>query len=183
MVFCLATFLVSLVFMQAMSTFPLYLEARGFQTDDYGTIIALNGLLIVFLQLPLTAVLTRRHRGKVVATGAVVLALGFGLMGLCATTWHFALAVAVWTCGEMMMAPFHPAIISDLAPIRLRARYMGVSTMAFSMGGMLGPPIGGEILGHPRLGGPWLWTGTFALGMTAAILFFIVRRQIAEKRD
>lgn len=186
MVFCLGTLLIGLVFMQAMSTFPLYLEQLGFSADDYGSVIALNGLLIVCLQLPLTTLLSRRHRGMVVVAGAIVLSIGFGLIGVAgptATIWQFAFTVIIWTMGEIMMAPFVPAIVSDLAPTRLRARYMGVSNTAFSSGGMLGPPIGGEILGHPKLGGPYLWTGTFLVAMVGALLFFSVRRQIAEKRN
>jgi MFS family permease len=113
----------------------------------------------------------------------MILALGFGLTGFAVGLWQFAATVVIWTLGEMMMAPFNPAIVSDLAPTRLRARYMGVSNMAFATGGMLGPPIGGQILGHPALGGRTLWTGTFLAAMLAAVLYFSVRRRLAVEQD
>ncbi|MBN2563612.1 MAG: MFS transporter [Phycisphaerae bacterium] len=183
-IYCLATFLLALVFMQALSTFPLYLEHLGFTAKDYGSkVIFLNGLLIVCLQLPLTSFLKRFDRGTIVVAGAVVQAVGFGLIGLAATLWQFALTVVVWTMGEMMMAPFSFAIVSDFAPTPLRARYMGVFNMSFSSSMMLGAPIGGEVLGHPRLGGPYLWAGSFLVAMVATLLYFSVRRHVGGKTE
>ncbi len=182
-VFCLGTFLVGLVFMQSICTLPIYLEGMGFQPHVYGSLIAVNGLMIVCCQLPLTSLLGRYHRGGVLTLGAAILAVGFGLTAGAGALWHFALTIVIWTVGEMMMAPFSPAIVSDLAPISLRARYMGVSTMAFSGAAVVAAPLGGVILGHPGLGGVWLWVGTFVAGMTAAALFFSVRRQLAVRPD
>ncbi len=182
-VFCLATFLIALVFMQSLSTLPLYLEQRGFQPDDYGTIIALNGLLIVLLQLPLTAFLTRFDRGNVMVLGAVFNAVGFGLIALAVTLWQFALTIVVWTLGEIMAAPYSQAIVSDLAPTRLRARYMGVFTMSISSAIMFAAPLGGAILTNENLGGRYLWSGAAVVAMISAALFFSVRRHITQKHD
>src|SRR5262249_39778780 len=63
--FCLATLLIAMVYMQAMSTLPLYLLSRGIDLVYYGRIISLNGLLIVCLQLPLTALVHGRDRFRV----------------------------------------------------------------------------------------------------------------------
>lgn len=182
-VFCLGTFLTALVFMQALSTFPLHLEDLGFTADDYGSIIALNGLLIVVFQLPLTTLLGRFNRGSVMAAGAVCNAIGFGLIGLATTLWQFALTIVVWTVGEIMMAPYGPAIVSDLAPTRLRARYMGVFTMSFSSALMFAAPLGGAVLGHPNLGGRCLWAAAFVIAMVAALLYFSIRRRITARPD
>jgi len=182
-IFCLGTFLAALVFMQAMSTFPLYMKWFGFSPGEYGMVIALNGILIVCLQLPLTTLFNRYNRAFVVVVGAILQATGFGLICWAVSLWHFALTVVLSTVGEMMMAPYSPAIVSDLAPTRLRARYMGVFTMSFSSSMMFSAPIGGEILNHPGLGGQWLWRGSFVVGIVAAGLYFSVRRHIVQKRD
>ena len=182
-VFCLATFLIALVFMQSLSTLPLYIEQRGFQPHDYGKIIALNGLLIVLLQLPLTAFLARFGRGNVMVVGAVLNAVGFALTALAVTLSHFALTIVIWTLGEIMAAPYSHAIVSDLAPTRLRARYMGVFTMSFSSAVMFAAPIGGAILASENLGGRYLWSGAGVVAMISAALFFSVRRHVTQKRD
>ncbi|MFH1418191.1 MAG: MFS transporter [Planctomycetota bacterium] len=182
-VFCLATFLIALVFMQSLSTLPLYIEQRGFQPHDYGKIIALNGLLIVLLQLPLTAFLARFRRGNVMVVGALLNAVGFGLTALAVNLSHFALTIVIWTLGEIMAAPYSHAIVSDLAPARLRARYMGVFTMSFSSAVMFAAPIGGAILASEDLGGRYLWSGAGVVAMISAALFFSVRRHVTQKRD
>lgn len=180
LVFCVGNFFIALVFMQAMTTFPVYLELKGFTSDDYGTVIALNGLLIVLLQLPLTSVLNRFHRGSVVVAATVLNAVGFGLTGTADTLWQFALTIVIWTMGEMSMAPYGPAIVSDFAPASLRARYMGVYGMSFSSAMMLAAPLGGEILGRPSLGGWVLWLSAFVLSMIAAMLYLSIRRHLAR---
>ncbi len=179
-VFCLATFLIALVFMQSLSTLPLYIEQCGFQPGDYGKIIALNGLLIVLLQLPLTTVLTRFRRGNVMVVGALLNAVGFSLTALAVTLSHFALTIVVWTIGEIMAAPYSHAIVSDLAPTRLRARYMGVFTMSFSSAVMFAAPIGGAILASENLGGRSLWFGAGVVAVFSAGLFFSIRCRVSQ---
>lgn len=171
-----ASFFLAIVYMQAMSTFPLYLRDLGFATETYGTVIALNGLLIVVLQLPVTSLLTRRHRGNMVILSAVLIAAGFGATGLAVTAWGFALTVLIWTCGEIVHAPLMSAIVSDLAPTQLRARYMGAYSMSFSMAMMLGAPIGGLVL--TRFGGAALWGGCAAVGILSALLYAVVRTRV-----
>jgi MFS family permease len=182
-IFSLGTFMIGLVFIQALSTFPLHLKGLGFTTDEYGMVIALNGLLIVGLQLPLTPFLSRFHRGKVMVLGATMMALGFGLISLAATLGQFALTVAIWTLGELTMAPFTFAIVSDLAPLRMRGRYMGVCNMSFAGGIMLGAPIGGEILGRPGLGPTCLWLAACSAALAAAVLFLSIRNRLARKQE
>ena len=154
--YCGSSFLLMLMFMQAFSTFPLYLKRLGFDADVYGRIIAVNGILIVLLQIPTTGLVSRFNRGWMIVASAVVTGIGFGLHGVAASAWAFAVAVVVWTFGEMMNAPLMSAIISDLAPVDLRARYMGVYSMSFSLALLLGAPAGGWILVH--FGGGALWT-------------------------
>lgn len=173
---CLAAFLIAIVFMQSMSTFPLYLEQHGFRPATYGRIIAVNGWLIVFLQVPLTAwLLPFKRSGKLVAA-AMLTGIGIGLQGLAAAPWQFAAAVAIWTVGEIVQAPLLGPIIADLAPIDLRGRYMGVFGMSYSGANMLGAPLGGLIL--KRLGGGPVWVGCTVLATLAAIIYWRIGPRI-----
>ncbi len=179
MIFCTACLCIGLTYMQSISTFPIYLGGLGFEADRYGQIIALNGVMIVVLQLPLTALLNRFNRASVVVWSAVLTGVGFGLIGWAASLLQFAATVVVWTAGEMMAAAFMSAIVSDLAPVHLRARYMGVFTMCHSSAMMLGAPLGGAVL--DRLGGAYLWGGSLAIGLLAALLFLSIHRQMAPR--
>ena len=81
--------------------------------------------------------------------------------------------------GEIMIAPFSYSIVSDLAPVAYRARYLGVFTMFFASANMLGAPLGGWMLSSG--GGSYLWSGTLVLGLLAATLFATIHRHIAAK--
>ena len=174
--FCLGSFCVALVYMQALSTLPLHLLNQGIAPDTYGKIIALNGMMIVVLQLPMTSFINRFDRATVMIWGALLTAAGFGLTGLAVTPGHFALTIVVWTLGEIMQAPLSPAIVTDLAPTHLRGRYMGAFTMSFSSAMMIGAPIGGFVL--ERYGGGGIWGGSFAVALVAALLYGSVRRHL-----
>ncbi len=174
--FCLGTLFVSFVFMQAMSTFPLYLRELSYGPEVYGRIIALNGLLVVLFQVPMTHLVNRFNRAHVIVLASLVTAIGFGLNGLASTPVVFALIVVVWTAGELMQSPLVPSIVSDLAPPALRARYFGLLSMCFSGGTLVAAPLGGWVL--VRFGGGWLWGGCVLVGMCSAALYFSVRDRL-----
>ena len=144
-------------------------------------IIAINGLMIVCFQLPTISFVNRFNRATMLVWGTVLMAVGFGLNELADVVWHFAMIIVIWTCGEMMMAPIMPAIVSDLSPIHLRGRYMGVFTMCHSAALMIGVPIGGVVLA--RLGSTYIWAGCFALALLGGLLFWSVRRDIGLIRE
>ena len=109
------------------------------------------------------------------------MAVGFGLNDFSVTVWHFVLAIVIWTCGEMMMAPIMPTIVSDLAPIHLRGRYMGMFMMCHSAALMVGVPVGGVVLA--RLGSTYLWGGCFALALLGGLVYWAVRHDIDLVRE
>jgi len=172
----LASFLLTVMYMQSFSTFPLYLQTLGIREDVYGRIIALNGIMIVVLQLPVTSIITRLPRGPMVSLSAVVTAIGFGLMAPAVAVWHFVATTAIWTLGEIMNAPLMYSIVSDLAPVRLRARYMGAFGVCFSGAMMIGAPVGGAVMSS--FGGKWLWGGSALIGLLAAAVYWGMRRHI-----
>ena len=176
LMFCVATFVLSVMYMQSISTFPIFLSERGIGARTYGLIMALNGALIVFLQLPLTSFVTRFHRGWMMALSAIIVGSGFALFGVASAPWHFALAVVVWTMGEMIGFPLSSAIVSDLAPQQFRARYMGVFMMSFSSSMIVGAPLGGLVL--RQLGGATLWGLCGLLGIAAALVHVALRRRL-----
>ncbi len=176
LVFCCATFILAVMYMQSFTTFPIYLGERGIGARTYGLIMSLNGALIVLMQLPITSLVPRYHRGWMITLSAIITGAGFALFGVAAAPWHYALAVMVWTMGEMMGSPLSSAIVSDLAPQRFRARYMGVFTMSFSSSMIVGAPLGGLIL--RELGGGWLWVSCGFLGLASALAFASVRSRL-----
>ena len=83
----------------------------------------------------------------------------------------FLLASAVITFGEMIFFPTQQAIVARLAPEELRARYMAVAGIAFSLPDIFGPMLGGYLLDNfdPNL--IWYLGGTVCLVGAFGYLF------------
>ncbi len=170
--FCLATTALGLVFSQALSTFPLYLDSLGLDAEVYGRIMAVNGILIVLLQIPTTSFLARFPRGPVMVIGASFYVVGFGLKAGINTAPLFVVAVFIWTLGEIILAPLQPAVVVDMAPTPLRARYFGAYNLTFAVALILGAPLGGLVL--QRWGGSTLFAASGVVGVVAVALYLSI---------
>jgi MFS family permease len=174
LLFCAATFLVAMVLMQCMSTLPIFLRQSGLSHLEFGLLMSINGIMIFLFQLPVTHWLSRFSAMKIMTVGGMLIGIGFGLCAIpsgmiSGGMGFFALTVLVWTLGEILQAPFYQAIVTDLAPQRLRASYLGVFGLSFSLALTIGAPLGGWIL--RTQGATTLWLGAFSIAMVAAGLF------------
>ncbi len=79
--------------------------------------------------------------------------------------------IIIWTLGEIIQAPFKQAIVADMAPRNLRARYQGVFSMSGAVAMAIGPPAGGEILS--RFGSASVW-GTAACVMILSFTIYCI---------
>ena len=140
---------------------------------SYGALIALNGLLIVVLQ-PLVLRLVERFRPlRVMAAGSWLIGVGFFLTAFCATRWHFALAIAVWTLGEILHASTVTAVLAALAKKSQRARYQGLYGLCWSASAFA--PAAGAML-FQRSGATMLWTTCLLAGAVAAAIELAIDR-------
>lgn len=173
-----AAMLTSLVFMQAFSTLPIYISQLGYTKQEVGLLISANGILIVFLQLPVTHVLNRYHRVLVILTGEILIAVGFVLTAFAVTAPLLLTTIIIWTLGEVVQAAFKQSLVADLAPVALRARYMGVFSLSHALGFAIGAPLGGQILS--RWGPTVLWPICFVITMIAAGVYWLIHVRIAH---
>ncbi len=178
---CAANVLIGVVYLQSMSTLPLYLTQLGIGGDAYGRIIGVNGLLIVIGQIFVTRAVAHREPCRMLALAALIVGTGFGLHIFARAEWHFELAVVVWTLGEMLQAPLVSPLVARIAPPALRARYMGVMGLSFSGANAIGAPLGGYILTHA--GGVVLWAATVLVAWSAAILYALLRSVMRTQQD
>src|SRR5213075_691170 len=79
LVFVLLSVLTLLVFMQHIAALPIEISHRGVPRAWLGFILGLNGIVIVLVQPFLAPVLGRYNRSRVLAAGACLLGLGFGV--------------------------------------------------------------------------------------------------------
>ena len=125
----------------------------GVTETGIGLIFLANTLVIVLAQFPLSKALEGRRR---MASLAVMCALwaaawiivfvgGLRLETVAAAA-AFGLAAIVFGLGECFQGPVQAALVADLAPPRLRGRYMAVSTISWDIGFIVGPAVGGFVL-------------------------------------
>lgn len=169
LLFCLATLLVNVTYMQSHTTLPLYMKGLGLTPQQYGLVVSVNAFLVVCLQIPLTTVTGRLPREAMLVVSSLFMAAGFGLTGLATTPLLLAGTVVVWTIGELLQAPYLSTVVADLAPPELRGTYMGVLTLSFASALMVGAPLGGVVL--ERFGPGALWAASAGIAVAGAALY------------
>jgi MFS family permease len=177
--FCLATFLISLVFMQCMSTLPIYIRESGYTNLQFGLLMSINGILIFVLQLPMTHYLSRFNAMSVVLVGGVLVTIGFGMTGLGIGFLFLTLTICIWTLGEILQSPFKHAIITQLAPVQMRGRYLGIYSMSYALALTIGAPAGGEIL--TRLGPQRLWAVAAVVATLSVVVYALIHRGVSSR--
>lgn len=151
---------------ESLGMLPLAMRADGLSMSGYGSVIAVNGVIIVLGQLFVPRLLAGRDRSRTLAVAAVIIGAGFGLVAFADSLWMYALTVAVWTVGEMLMSPSNASLIADLAPASMRGRYQGVHSLGYSVATFAAPVLAGLTLQYA--GQYALWGGCFVLGLLVA---------------
>ena len=181
LIFSLITLFFGIIYMQGNVTLPLDMQAHGLGPRDYGVAIAVNGLLIILVTIPVSNLAVKWPRFETVAASAALLGLGFGFTALATNLPLFALSVVLWTLGEIAATSVGPTIIADLSPVELRGLYQGIFGAAWGLSFFIGPLAGGWIYDH--WGSDALWVGCLILGIVIAFCYLALsapaRRQIA----
>ncbi|MFD0594796.1 MFS transporter [Catellatospora coxensis] len=154
------------IIIESCKLIPIAMHQRGLDAADYGTVIAVNGIMIVVFQLFVPKLLAGRNRSRVLALSALLVGLGMGATAIAGTVPALMLTVVVWTAGEMLNAPVNGTLIADLSQPAMRGRYQGVASMGFTAANFVAPVFGGMLLDHaPPM---TLWLVLAALGVVVA---------------
>lgn len=159
------TVLANLVLFQAQTTLPLWVHRQGLSTAGYGLLLALNSGLILALQLPATRLAARWRPEHVIAVTSVITGAGFGLLALAHTAALLALAVTVWSLGELAQWPVAAAYTTSLAAPGMTGHYAGARSLCYGTALLLAP-LAGTALYH--LSPALLWSACVAVGICAA---------------
>lgn len=157
----------ALIFTQFNTSFGLEVARRGFDTTVYGTLLSMNGLMVILFELPLTTLTLRYPPRKVMAFGYLLLGGGFALNAMGSHLSVLYGAMAIFTVGEMIAMPTQSAYVAQLAPSHLRGRYSGAMSMAWSGAAMIGPAGGMWIFSRQP---STLWACCGILGVLAALV-------------
>jgi MFS family permease len=169
LMFLLSSLVISFVYFQGQTaSLPLHVvRVSGLPPSDFGLLLALNGILVVLLELPISSVTMHRPPKQMIALGFLLVGLGFGLTATARTLPALLFTVAIWTLGEMVAAPVGYAYVADIAPEHLRGRYQGLYGVFWGTGSVTGPAIGTWLLAQ-SVTAFWFLCGI--LGLVAALL-------------
>jgi len=144
LVICYATCFFQLFTMQPL----FYKTVWHFNERLIGLIMALNGLLIVFIEMVLIHNLEgRRHILKYIRVGVLLVGVGFVLLNkLPPVLWSGILAMLFITFGEMMSMPFMNSFWIVRTNDHNRGEYAALYTMAWSTAQVLAPTLGSAII-------------------------------------
>jgi MFS family permease len=171
--FLIASVCMASVDFQMGSTVALHVKGLGFPSSTYGMLISFNGVLIVLFELAITAWVQRFRPQPAIAIGYVFAGVGFALTGVAHTIPALAGTVVLWTIGEMVSSPAASAYAIELAPEKYRGRYMGIWVLTWSIGMIVGPPLGSMLFAHnPAL----LWIACLVVGTAGAAFVMIKTR-------
>ncbi|MFF5255044.1 MDR family MFS transporter [Streptomyces leeuwenhoekii] len=174
------SFLVALIFQQGSVGLPVAMGQAGFTPADYGLAVAVNGVLIVALQIPVTRFIEHRDPRRLLVVSSLVAGYGFGLTAFAGSVGVFALTVCVWTLAEIVNAPTQTGLVVRLSPARGRGRYQGMYTMSWSVAALVAPVMSGFVI--DRFGAAWLWGLCAVIGTAAGAGYAVLMRRLpAEK--
>ena len=172
----------TMVYAQMNTTLPVYLK-QGFGVSEswYGLLMSLNAAMVVLFQFPLTHWLSRYARGKMMALGMLLFAVGFGMFGFVSVLPLFFLAQAIWTTGEMVASPVAQAFVADAAPVERRGIYMGFYGLMWGVGYGLGPLFGGLVMDQGN--GRVIWYAAIGINLAVMLGFLIFNRRMQARLE
>jgi MFS family permease len=161
--FSFITLFFGIIYMQGNVTLPLDMQSHGLGPEKYGLAIAVNGILIVMLTIPISNMAVKWPRFETISIAVIFSAIGFGFTAFANTFILFVVSIIIWTIGEIAATSVAPSIIADLAPVELRGLYQGIFGSAWGLSFFIGPILGSWV--YQSFGAATLWGGCFLLGL------------------
>ncbi len=161
-VICAALYLV--VFMQLFSIVPLFFkQILHMNESTIGSLMALNGVIIVFVEMALVYSLEQQKRSKIslIVTGVVLTAVSYVVLAL--TNWLYfsnmtiaLLFIVVGTLSEMLAIPFIQSFTVERSSPATRGQYLALYAMGGALAQTMAPALGSQLVAHLGFSTHWL---------------------------
>ncbi|MCL5786166.1 MAG: MFS transporter [Candidatus Thermoplasmatota archaeon] len=175
--FGFGTLLLMMVSSQFLVTFPLFShEALGINTYQLGIIYAVNGLVVVVGQAPLTKLFSGRSDLFLMGLGAAFYSIGYLLVGYSTGFLDLVFDMIIITVGEDLVSPALNTVVSRIAPKDKLARYMGFSSMMNQIARSISPSVGSYFLAIYSFNGPRTWISISTFGLFAVMVLYYFAR-------
>lgn len=151
-------------------------ENFSISEDRFGLIIGTNAAMVVLFQYGVTRKSAQYSPLPILSGGGLLYMAGMLVFALSRSFPAFLLGMIIFTCGEMLLVPTATALIANMAPPDMRARYMGVFSLSFRVAQGIGPVMGGLLSDHIAPAATW-YGGMVCGALSAAGFLFLYGRQ------
>jgi MFS family permease len=167
-------FLLSLGFSGMQGTFALFTQVKfNWGPTEVGYIFAMIGVIAIITQVKILSVVTAKlGEYQTLVTSVVILALGFGIIGLTGYLPLFLVGNALIPLGNSLANPTLTAIASESIPKEEYGETLGLLQSSGSLGRIFGPVLAAEIFQRFNHNAPML---------VSSIIFLLVAILVIPK--
>lgn len=167
LVFVVLNTLFAICFFQTFTTIPIYFKQDlGLVENQIGMVMAVNGLIIAFLEMVVVHRLESRGRNIMdyIMVGTFLVALGFIALNILPGMLSLAYVyIILITIGEMIGMPFMNTFWINRATPANRGQYAGLFTISWAIAQITGPGLGGLIADKAGFNTLWWVIGGICL--------------------
>jgi len=176
----------SYCFAQIWVTLPVLLrDVHDVPPQRWALLLSAYSIASAVLQYPVVRALRSRDSIGLISVGCLLIGGSLCAIAFLPGGWVTVLLMLSLSVGVVLFMPLMPTVVSHMAPVDLRGRYMGLWTLVYVAGYGLGPLLGGRALDTLGPQGAYLVVGLVgALGAALfAALAVIVRRRDARRAE
>jgi MFS family permease len=154
---------------------PVFLnEERGLGVAAWGALFSINPVLVTLFQYPVARWAGRRDPRRVLAVGALLYGGSLALLLPSDALWVLALAVVVFTAGEIVSEPVVSTVAANLAPSHLRGTYQSFVNLSLEVAWAPASIVGLWLIGRGQ--GELLLAVAPGVAAAAALVFLLLPR-------
>ena len=173
MLFCLGILIVYTMSSQVFVLLTNYLKENfAIAETQSGIIMAVNAMMIIFLQFFVARSIQRFNPIGMMTLGALFYVIGVSSNALGNEMWHFVISMVIVTSGELVLAPTSTTFTANYAPPDQRGRYISMVGLANGVGYGMGPVFGAFF--NDFISPQATWYGSGIIGISAVIIFAVM---------
>ena len=178
--FLLIIGLLAFAFLQLFYTIPVFFkQTLGLDEGQIGMYMALNGVIIILLEMPLVYLAERTMTPfNIMKIGAILIGLGFlcfllpiELAGLVAAS-----GIIILTLGEIYYMPFASTWVVTRSKPENRGQYMALYSIAWSTASIVAPASGFFLI--ENIGFDGLWIVLSVIAMLGGFSFWVLGKRV-----
>ena len=146
---------------------PLYAADSGVTTREIGLVLAVNGVLVILLAVPVNAALERFGPFRSLPYSAALIAAAYAGFAVAPNVTGLFIGLILYSAGEVIFSAALPAAVAALAPADARGSYQGAWAMVIALA--IGSALFLAGLGRDLVGWSATWSGFIAATLVGGV--------------